>query len=633
MTRKRYLRKKSLEEALRVFLKEFPPGAHPRVEEVSAVQALGRIAALPAEARICSPSYHAASMDGYAVEARTTFTARENRPLDLEIGAEAHGVDTGDPLPAGTDAVIMVEDVHYPEERLIRIYRSLSPYENVRLMGEDIVAGEMILPAGKEITPFDIGLCLAAGLSKVAVRPKPRVAIIPTGDELVPPGTPPGAGRIIEFNSSILAGMVREKGGEAVVWPIIPDDPEKITEAVTSALKETDVAVISAGSSAGRDDHTADVIQGLGELLVHGVSIVPGKPTALGIIGGRPVIGLPGYPASAIISFQKFVLPLIDRLLGREEAEEVFKALLSRDIPSRPGHVEFLRGQAGRVRERLVFNPLPRGASLISSFARANALAEIPAETEGVERGETVHVRLLASRTGMERNLLLAGSHDLCLDILRDELLVPPGQINLLVSTQGSLGGLLLLAEDYAHLATCHLLDPETGLYNRPFIHRFLPGREVRLLHVAGREQGLMVIKGNHKGIRGLADLAREDVTFVNRQRGSGTRILLDHLLGEKEIDPAGIRGYQREEVNHLTVAAAVSSGLADAGLGILPAASALGLDFIPLAEEMFDLVIPEENLESKGAVRLMEVVASRSFQKRLEEMGGYDTSVSGVLD
>ena len=632
MARKRYLKKTPLEEARRLLLENLGPAA-PGEEEIGAVDAPGRILARAVTAAYSSPSYHASAMDGYAVEASLTFSAREDDPEDLKEGSETHPVDTGDPLPPGTNAVIMVEDVHYPEEGVIRIRRSVAPYENVRLMGEDVVAGEIILPAGKRVTPLDIGLCLAAGVTRLIVRPRPKVAVIPTGDELVSPGTEPATGDIIEFNSAILSGMVEERGGQAIVSPITPDDEPVIREALEGAMEEADIVVINAGSSAGRADYTARIIEEKGDLLVHGVSIMPGKPTALGVIGGKPVIGLPGYPASAVVSFTEFVLPLVDRLLGFEEAESSFPAVLARDLPSRPGHAEFIRGQAGRVGERMIFSPLSRGASLISSFARANALALIPAEAEGVERGEDVRVRPLVPLPEMERSLLLAGSHDLSLEILRELLLIPPGRIDLLISTQGSLGGLLLLAEGFAHLATCHLLDPETGTYNRPYTDKFLPGRPVRLLHVAGREQGLMVEKGNPKAIRGLSDLTREDVVFVNRQRGSGTRILLDQLLKEGGVGSQMIRGYRREEVNHMTVAAAVKSGLADAGLGIKPASAALDLGFIPLAHETFDLVIPEEAMEDPFTLRVTEAVASKEFRKRLDELGGYDTSISGDID
>ncbi len=626
---KRYLKKIPLKEARSLLPGRLGPDWGRKRERLGVTRARGRILAEEATALFSSPSYHASAMDGFAVEARLTHGASESRPVDLKLGVQAKPVDTGDPLPPGTDAVIMAEDAHLQGDR-VRVYRSWSAYENVRLMGEDVVAGEVLLPAGKVLTPFDIGLCLAGGVTQVWVRRRPVVALIPTGDELINPGAFAEPGKIVEFNSAVLSGLTEERGGEPLVWPIIPDDRPALTGCVREAALKADIIVVNAGSSAGRDDLTSGVFAGLGELLAHGVSVVPGKPTALALVGGKPAVGLPGYPASAAVSFEQFVLPLIDLFLGWEDAGETRPGSCSRDLPSRPGHVEFIRGQAGPVGGRLVFNPLPRGASLVSSCARANALAEIPAATEGVERGEEVAVRFMVPSREVDRSLLLAGSHDLCLEVLRQGLLDPPGRCNLLVSTQGSLGGLVLLAEGFAHLATCHLLDPATGEYNLPYIRLHLPGREVRVLRVAMREQGLMIAKGNPKGINGLADLARDDVGFVNRQRGSGTRILLDHLLAGAGIDPGAIRGYRREEVNHMTAAAAVAGGLADAALGILSAALAVGLDFIPLAREPFDLVIPAAWAGEAPLVKLADIVASAAFRRRLEAFGGYDASVSG---
>jgi putative molybdopterin biosynthesis protein len=628
---RRYLTRTPLAEARRLLADRLGESWAAPAEIVPAAGALGRVLAAAVGARHSVPAYHAAAMDGFAVRASTTYEAAESRPVDLPLGTAALPVDTGDPLPPGTDAVLMVEDAHFLEGA-VRVRRSLSPYENVRTTGEDVVAGELVVPPGKTVTPADIGLCLAAGVTELPVRRRPRVAIIPTGDELVPPGREPGPGEIVESNSGLLAAMVEERGGEPLVVPIVRDRREDILAALRGALESADLVAVNAGSSAGRDDHTASVIGELGELLVHGLAVQPGKPTAVGVALGKPVIGLPGYSAAALTVTELLLLPLVDRFLGREEPDRRTRAAVSRDLPSRPGSEEFVRGQAAPVAGRLVFNPLPRGASLVSSCSRANAVAELPAACEGVEAGGEVTVRPLVPAGEMERSLLLAGSNDLSLEVLRGELLRGPGRVNLLISTQGSLGGLVSLAGGYAHLATCHLLDPASGDYNLPWVERMLPGRRVRLLRVALREQGLMVARGNPRGVRGLPDLAGGGVRFVNRQRGSGTRILLDYLLAAERIDPAGIAGYDREEITHLTVAVAVAGGMADAGMGVLPAALALGLDFIPLASEPFDLVIPEESAAAPPLERVREIVASARFRSALDRLGGYDTSVSGDL-
>jgi putative molybdopterin biosynthesis protein len=503
-------------------------------------------------------------------------------------------------------------------------------------MGEDIVATELVLPQGHCLRPVDLGAVAGSGHSEVPVRRKPRVAILPTGSELVPVGTQPQAGQIVEFNSLVLAAQIQTWGGEATRLPIVPDRFEDIRRAVALAAEGHDLVLINAGSSAGSEDFTAAVVQDLGTLLVHGVAVRPGHPVILGMLEpgegrGRavPVIGVPGYPVSAALTGEIFVEPLLARWLGRPPAQrQTIKAVLTRKVHSSLGDDEFLRVSVGRVGERVIAAPLPRGAGVITSLVRADGIVRIPAGVQGYSAGEEVSVHLYRAPDEIERTLLALGSHDLTLDLLAQAL--AEREVRLASTNLGSLGGLMALGRAEAHLAGSHLLDPESGEFNLPYIEKYLPGLPVLVVALTYRQQGLILPPGNPKHIHGLEDLARGRVRFVNRQRGSGTRILLDYHLTQLGIDPQKIQGYEREEFTHLAVAAAVASGRADCGLGIHAAAAALDLDFVPLFQERYDLVIPREHLENPMVQALLEVLDQEDFRGQVGAMAGYDASVMG---
>lgn len=623
-------------------------------EEVPVVEALARVTARPVFARLSSPHYPSAAMDGVAVRARDTYAASEVSPVYLEEGRQAVQVNTGEPLPAGYDAVIMTEDLHPTGDGRLEITAPAVPWQHVRGIGEDIVATELLLPENHRLRPWDLGALVAAGITAVPVRRRPRVAIIPTGDELVAlPGTGSGGGEkgrggtgeeredeklealrpgsIVEYNSLVLSALVTEAGGEPVRYPIVPDAPGAIRGAVERALSEADLVLLNAGSSAGTADYGATVIEDLGEVLVHGVAMRPGKPVIIGRARGKPVFGLPGYPVSAVLAFELFVAPLLARLQGTlSPRRPVVRAALSRRVASPMGTEEFLRVAAGRVGGRMVAIPLARGAGVLTSLVRAHGLVRIPALSQGIGEGEEIEVELFCDPQEVENTLLAVGSHDLVLDLLATHLrrLQPP--VVLSSANVGSLGGLMAVRRGEAHLAGSHLLDEQTGDYNLSYVRRYVPGRRVVLVTLAHRQQGLMVAPGNPRGLQGIQDLARDDVAFVNRQRGAGTRILLDFLLRQEGLSARDIRGYDREEYTHTAVAAAVAGGTADAGLGILAAARALGLDFVPVTEERYELVIPAEHYEHQGVQRLLEVIRSPAFQDEVLAMGGYDIRETG---
>jgi putative molybdopterin biosynthesis protein len=603
-------------------------------EALAIDQALGRVTAEPIFARTSVPHYHASAMDGIAVRAEETVGASETSPLVLRLGQQATWVDTGDPLPPETNAVIMAEQVQEMDAGRVEILASVAPWQHVRSMGEDIVATELVLPENHLLGAIDLGALVAAGHTCVSVRRKPRVAILPTGSELVEPGTPLRPGDIVDFNSVVLASQIQEWGGSVTRIPITPDDRAVLLQRVSDALAEHDVVVINAGSSAGSEDHTASIVRELGELLVHGVAIRPGHPVILGVSStGKPLIGIPGYPVSAILTSELFLRPLIYRLLALPLPERpTVQATMTRKLLSPMGEDEYVRVKLGQVGERLVAAPLSRGAGVIMSMVRADGIARIPRFSEGVHAGATVDVELLRRPDEIQRTVIAIGSHDLALDLLSNALARRSPGASLASANVGSLGGLLALARDEAHLAGSHLLDEATGDYNVAYIQKHLADRRVLLVHLAGRVQGLIVPPGNPKALANLGDLARSEVLFVNRQRGSGTRVLLDHQLRLLGLEPSGVRGYEREEFTHLAVAAQVASGAADTGLGILAAARALELDFVPLFSEHYQLVIPRQYYESELLAPLLDILRGPAFRAQVDALGGYDTNNMGEV-
>ena len=634
--RRYYLSDIPLEDALEQYLGALDvAGAleHTQSEIVPLNSVRGRVTAEPVWAKISSPHYDSAAMDGIAVRASDTVGATETSPLQLAVGKQAVWVDTGDPVPDGFDAVIMVEVVHEVDGNVLEIQSPAAPYQHVRPLGEDIVATELVLPENHTLRPVDLGACAAAGLSELPVRRKPSVAVIPTGNELVEVGSDLKPGDIVEFNSLVLAGMVEEWGGEATTLQTIPDDFDTLLSGVRDAVRQYDIVLVNAGSSAGSEDYTARVIETLGELVVHGTAIRPGHPVALGVVADKAVLGIPGYPVSAALTCELFVKPLIERKLGVPAVNRsIVKANITRKTLSPMGEDEFLRVRMGRVGERLVATPVERGAGVIMSLVRADGIVKIPRFSEGMDAGAEVEIELLRPVEAIEETVVAIGSHDMTLDLLASHVRRERPKMTLASSNVGSMGGLVALARGEAHMAGSHLLDEATGEYNLSFIRRFLRGRSVIVVNLVQRIQGLILPKGNPRGIEILDDLTRDGIVFLNRQRGSGTRLLLDYKLNELGIEPDSIQGYDREEYTHLAVAAAVAGGRADVGLGILSAANAMGLDFVPLLSEQYDLVIPSEHYESERVRFVLSLIRGDAFKAEVDALGGYDTATMGQV-
>ncbi|MYD49900.1 MAG: molybdopterin biosynthesis protein [Dehalococcoidia bacterium] len=629
-----YLSDIPLDEAIRKFgrtLAEAGALRNTAPERIPLDRANGRVTAEPIWAERSSPHYDASAMDGVAVRAADTVGASETRPLKLSVGDQAAWVDTGDPMPRDADAVIMVEDIQETDSETIEIYAPVSPYQHVRALGEDIAAAELVLPQSHRLRPHDLAACAAAGLTEVSVRVPPNVAIIPTGSELTPIGQSPKPGEIIEFNSLMLAAMVEEWGGTATRHAPVSDDFDLLVRAVSEAVSESDIVIVNAGSSAGAEDYTSKVVSHLGELVVHGVAIKPGHPLVLGVVDSKPVLGIPGYPVSAAVTCEKFLRPLIERMLGTPgQPRERTQAVISRKVHSSLGEDEFLRVRLGRVGERTIAAPIQRGAGVVMSLVRADGIVTIPRFSEGVDAGEQVEVELLRPIESLDSTVVAIGSHDVTLDLIASELRRVDPRLTLASSNVGSLGGLLALRRGEAHVAGTHLLDEETGEYNVSFVRRYVPNEDIVLVTLVHRVQGLIVPPGNPKSIESLDDLTRRGVRFVNRQRGSGTRVLLDYLLREGGIEPGDISGYEREEFTHLAVAAAVAGDVVDVGMGVLSAARALRMDFVPLSTERYDLAIPKQYYESPLLEPVLSLIRSDDFKRKVDALGGYDTTTTG---
>jgi putative molybdopterin biosynthesis protein len=617
--------------------------------------ALGRILSEPIWAKISSPHYHASAMDGFAVRAEHTAGAMESQPIVLFYGEQTVYVDTGDPMPVWANAVIPIENIEPLDEQnrlsddirhphAIRIRTAIPPWRHVRPMGEDIVATQLVLPAGHLIRPVDLGAIAACGHTHLRVIRRPRVAILPTGSELVPIGAPVKPGVIIEYNSIILAAQVNSWGGEAVRFPIIPDHFELIQAKVRAAADQFDLVLLNAGSSAGSEDFSARVVESVGTLLVHGVAVRPGHPVILGMLNRTgsaegfapakiPIIGVPGYPVSAALTGEIFVKPLVSRWLGRPDPEQpLIKANLTRKVTSPAGDDDYLRVIVGRIGDRVLAAPLSRGAGVITSLVHADGIVILPRGLQGLPAGEQVEVRLNHAPEELDRTIFAIGSHDITLDLLAQYL--AKLKRRLASSNVGSMGGLLALRRGEAHLAGSHLLDPESGEYNLLYIRQYLHGIPVVVMALVGRQQGLLVARDNPLKIDSLKDLVRSDVSFINRQRGSGTRLLLDYQLGLLGISPDAIQGYNQEEYTHLSVAAAVASGRASCGLGIAAAAQALELDYFPLFQERYDIVFPALYYESDLIAPLLAIIQNPDFKKAVASLPGYDISRMGeVID
>lgn len=620
-----YLSSLKLEDAKEAFFSKIDLSDLIKIETISVEKSLNRISAYPSYAELSSPHYNASAMDGVMVKSELTYGADERNPVKLSINDEFVYVDTGDVIRDPFDCVIMIEDIQILDDNTIEIIQGASPWQHIRPIGEDIVKSEMIIPAYHKIRPVDIGALLSGGIFEIEVIKKPSVGILPTGTEIVSPKHDLVPGEIIDSNSYMFESLVIEQGGNPTRYNPVKDDYNLLKGHIEMMSREHDIILINAGSSAGSEDYTVSIIRELGEVAVHGVAIKPGKPAILGIINNKPVIGIPGYPVSAFFVFDIYVKTLLFMWQKQPNYDrKKAKVTLSTRLMSSIKHREYVRMKLGLVNNKIIATPLNRGAGVTMSLVKADAICVIDQNIEGYEAGTEIEVELLRDIETIENTLVSIGSHDILLDILSD-LMSRSSDDTFLSSTHvGSMGGIMAMIKGETHIAPIHLLNEETGRYNVDYINKYLKHKDVVLVKGVQRIQGLYLNKNSKKNITGIYDLTREDVTFVNRQKGSGTRLLLDYHLNKNNIDKADIKGYKREMTTHMTVASAVKSGTADTGMGIKSVAKIMDLEFLLIGEESYDFIVTKEIFGSDMFKSFLNTLLSEEFRNKLESIGGY---------
>lgn len=601
-------------------------------EEMPPDKAIGRVTAGPLIADISSPYFYSAVCDGVSVKSADTQMASRENPLRLKIGRDAYFVDTGGVIPESFDAVLSIGDVQLQSLEEIILDYPVTPWKNVRPIGEDMSANEVIVSENRILTAFDIGALCAGGVSKVPVRKKPRAGILPIGVNLTPPGSPPLVGKLIDSKSVFLQQLVETYYGEAHILNFVSEKIEDIKRVFRKGLDKYHAFFVLCGPSWGTKIVKKIMLE-IGDLIVGSVNINPGGSLCLGIIDGKPVIALPEHPVSIYLGFELFGKPPIRKMLGLDSPLPLrIPAILGRSVKAQKDVEKFVCVNIGEVGDKEVALPISRSEAVLMSLVKADGLLHMPGGSENLKAGQKVEISVMPHARNFQKNILMTGTYDIFIDIIRNHIERKYAGISLFSANIGSIVGLKALKAGLAHICGVHAFDRKTGRYNSSFVRKILPEIPLVLVNLFHRKIGLLVRKGNPRGIRSHFDLVRPDVVFVNRQKGSGTRAILEYHLAQDGIDPEKINKYQTEAGTHISLASIIASGLADTGFGILPAAKAFKLDFIPLFPETFDLVVPKQFLNTFVAQIILEIINSLEFRNEISYMGGYDLSYTGKI-
>ena len=603
-------------------------------ERVPLAAALTRVLAHDVVAAVDAPPFDRSNVDGFAVRAADTLGASDGNPKTLALNPEviacgdapvlevapgtATTIATGGVIPRGADAVLMVEQTELLEQGTgqIEIRRAASPGQYISYAGSDIARGETLLRRGARIGSREIGMLAACGLAEVEVVRRPKVAVLSTGDELVAPGSPLKPAGVYDSNGAIIAAAVAEAGGEPLALGAYPDDETALDQAVRRALGEADMVVLSGGTSKGAGDLSHTIVSRLGTILVHGVALKPGKPLCLGIVDNKPVVVLPGFPTSAIFTFHSFVAPVIRARAGLPaEAAQTVSARVPVRVASELGRQEFLLVSLIDSAEGMVAFPTGKGSGAVTSFSQADGFLAIDALAASLDAGSEAQVTLIGSAAHAP-DLVIMGSHDVALDVVVGAL--AERGFSARVLAVGSLGGVAAAGRGECDVAPVHLIDPKSGEYN---VHLAGPG--IALVRGWRRMQGILFRPGDTRfegksAAEALKTaLADSSALMVNRNAGSGTRVLMDKLL-----DGARPPGYANQPKSHNAVAAAIAQGRADWGLAIEPVAKAYGLGFLAVAPEHYDFLVVEARRERPAVKAFLEVLRDKNVRARIAALG-----------